>query len=195
MDPRPFTLSAVSLGILAVAVLGLHVISPVVDRSGRISLRRTIDSVQLEYATAVAIASMAGSLVMSEIVGFIPCRLCWIQRGFMYPAATFLLIETLHVNVRKKPSGALIADKLKCIPIGAVVAVLLAVPGLGVSIYHRYIQSQDGPTGFCDAAAPCTTKYFNYFGLVSIPVLAGVGFVSIIYFGTRTIRAFNSAKY
>ncbi len=195
MDPRPYTMAAVSLGILAVAILGLHVISPVVDRQGRLGLRRFIDSAQLEYVTAVAISAMVGSLIMSEIVGFIPCRLCWIQRGFMYPAAGFLLLETLYVNIRKRPTGAIFGDKFRRIPIGAVAAVALAVPGLGFSIYHRYIQSQDGPTGFCDATAPCTTKYFNYFGLVSIPVLAGVGFVSIIYFGTRTIRAFNAANH
>ncbi len=188
-------MTAVSLGIVAVAVFGLHVLAPVVDRSGRIGIRRTIESAQLEYVTAVAIASMAGSLIMSEVVGFIPCRLCWIQRGFMYPAAALLLIETLHVNIRKRPTGAILSDRLARVPLGAVIAVILAVGGLGVSVYHRWIQAQDGPSGFCDAAAPCSAKYFNYFGVVSIPVLAAVGFVSIIYFGTRTIRAFSSTKH
>ena len=99
MNPAPYTFSAVTLGIIAIAILGTHIFSLTFDRGDRLSVRSFIDTIQLEYVTAVAITAMAGSLIMSEVVGFIPCRLCWIQRGFMYPAAFFLLLETLHINL------------------------------------------------------------------------------------------------
>ena len=35
----------------------------------------------------VALASVAGSLFYSELVGFAPCVLCWWQRVFLYPEA------------------------------------------------------------------------------------------------------------
>ena len=35
----------------------------------------------------LSLAAVVGSLSFSEIVGFPPCELCWIQRIFMYPQA------------------------------------------------------------------------------------------------------------
>ena len=47
------------------------------------------------YATSVAVFSMIGSLIYSEVVGFIPCKFCWYQRYIMYPLAIFLLLDCL----------------------------------------------------------------------------------------------------
>ena len=42
------------------------------------------------FATLVAIVCSIGSLIYSEVVGFIPCRFCWYQRYLMYPVALIL---------------------------------------------------------------------------------------------------------
>lgn len=34
---------------------------------------------------AVAAVTVAGSLALSELHGFLPCSLCWVQRGLLYP--------------------------------------------------------------------------------------------------------------
>ena len=51
-----------------------------------------------EYGVAVgallATGATVGSLVYSEVVGFAPCILCWIQRAFIYPQMLFLLLAT-----------------------------------------------------------------------------------------------------
>ena len=44
------------------------------------------------FATLVAIVCSIGSLVYSEVVGFIPCKFCWYQRYLMYPIALILII-------------------------------------------------------------------------------------------------------
>jgi hypothetical protein len=52
-------------------------------------------------AASVAIVATLGSLFMSEIAGFIPCRLCWVQRGFMYPLAlVFVFRGRLRISSR-----------------------------------------------------------------------------------------------
>ncbi|HXK38295.1 MAG TPA: disulfide bond formation protein B [Candidatus Paceibacterota bacterium] len=46
----------------------------------------------LLFAFGLAAASMVGSLVYSEVVGYPACILCWIQRGFMYPLVPILAL-------------------------------------------------------------------------------------------------------
>ena len=45
----------------------------------------------LYYAASVALFSAIGSLIYSEVVGFIPCTYCWYQRGVMYPLVILLI--------------------------------------------------------------------------------------------------------
>ena len=47
----------------------------------------------LNFAISVAVFSSIGSIVYSEVVGFIPCRFCWYQRYLMYPVAIALVIS------------------------------------------------------------------------------------------------------
>lgn len=46
----------------------------------------------LFIAWLVATVSSLGSLFFSEIMGLIPCVLCWYQRIFMFPVAILLLV-------------------------------------------------------------------------------------------------------
>jgi disulfide bond formation protein DsbB len=112
------------------------------------------------------VASMA-SLYLSEVLGYVPCELCWIQRIFMYPIA---LILTL--GLFKHDEG--VADY----------ALLLALPGIGFSIYHYLLQKTSlfGESSGCavGGAVPCSFDYLDWFGVVTIPFLAGVAFFVII---------------
>jgi thiol-disulfide isomerase/thioredoxin len=61
------------------------------------SLARAKDAVLAEVrpqalalATAVALVATVGSLYLSEVAGFPPCRLCWFQRIAMYPLVVVL---------------------------------------------------------------------------------------------------------
>jgi disulfide bond formation protein DsbB len=156
-----FALLAVVLGLFLIA-LG---VGAIVDRGDRFGFRASVRSVALEAATAVAVACTAGSLYLSEVAGFVPCRLCWVQRAFMYPAALLLVVALVTKN-----------------RIYATIAGVLAALGLPVALFHRYEQSAGEVGGVCDASNPCSSRWVNHFDFVTIPTMAAVGFLAILVF-------------
>jgi len=151
-------LLAALLTIFVVGLAGLLAF----DRGDRLGLLGEIKPAAIPLAGAVAVTSTLGSLYLSEVAGFEPCRLCWVQRGFMYPAAV-LLVAGYFSRRWWLLAGA-----------GA-----LAIGGLPVSVFHRFEQAS-GPVGdFCDPVVPCSQAYVNHFGFVTIPTMAGIGFVAI----------------
>lgn len=50
----------------------------------------------LYMAWIVSMIATLGSLFFSEILGFIPCELCWFQRIMMYPLCIILGIATFY---------------------------------------------------------------------------------------------------
>lgn len=119
----------------------------------------------LSLIAGVAFASMLGSLYYSEIADFEPCRYCWFQRIAMYPIVVVAGIATL----RREGSARL------------TVAVLAGV-GLLVSTWHWLIQHNPdwASEAACSITAPCTSAYVEEFGFVTIPWMAGSGFVLIL---------------
>lgn len=119
----------------------------------------------VKLAGVVAVTCTLGSLYLSEVAGFRPCRLCWYQRYAMYPQV--LLI-----------GAALFAKRGRLV----VVAMVLAGAGSLVSIYHILIErfpDLENSTS-CDPANPCSLKWVEHFGYVTIPVMALSGFTLII---------------
>ncbi len=115
----------------------------------------------LIYASLIALVCTTGSLIYSEVIGFIPCQYCWYQRFVMYPLAGLLI----YVVIKKKYIR---------------IAALFAGIGSMISIWHIYIQSGGGSGGACSAESPCSLRYVDIFNFISIPVMALVGFVTIV---------------
>lgn len=115
-------------------------------------------------ALVVAVFSTAGSLGYSEIWDYEPCRLCWFQRICMYP-----LVWITAVGVFRR-------DQRNLMWYGTPIAL---VGGL-ISIYH-YMQQVWPELGSdaCAVGVPCTAKYVNELGFVSIPLMALTGFALI----------------
>lgn len=113
-------------------------------------------------ALLVSVFATIGSLYFSEVEKLPPCDLCWYQRIFMYPQAIILLIANL-----KEDYGI----KKYVIP--------LSVFGLLVAIYNEIIQINPLLLP-CTSFVPCSTKYLNLFGFITIPLLSAVAFLSII---------------
>jgi disulfide bond formation protein DsbB len=120
-------------------------------------------------SAAIATTCMLGSLYFSEIVNYKPCRLCWYQRGAMYPLAILLIIFT----VLKTPRIA-----RTVVPIATI--------GAGISLYHwlleRFPDNLD--SGVCSKDVPCEFVWFELFGFVTLPFMALTGFLAIIVFNT-----------
>lgn len=120
---------------------------------------------RLFIAWAVSVIATLGSLYLSEIKGFLPCDLCWFQRIFMYPLTILLGIAYFKDDV------------------GIAKYVLpLSFIGGGISLYHVTIQRIFSATGNAVACGkvPCYTDYLNWFGFITIPLLALIAFVIII---------------
>ncbi len=149
------------VSILAlVALIGaILLVVPAVRRAARSSATGW-----LWMAWLVASASTAGSLIYSEYFGFEPCRLCWYQRIAMYP-----LVLVLGIAAVRRDRAAMIY----VIPQAAIGAL--------VSAYHYLIQTFPDLSGaVCAVGVPCSAKYVNEFGFVSIPFMALAGFASIV---------------
>lgn len=120
-------------------------------------------------SAAIATTCMLGSLYFSEVVNYKPCRLCWYQRGFMYPLAILLIVFTVIKTAR----------------IGRIVVPLAAI-GAGISLYHwlleRFPDNLD--SGVCSKDVPCEFIWFELFGFVTLPFMALTGFLAIIVFNT-----------
>lgn len=118
----------------------------------------------LYVALLTAWVAMFGSLYFSEVLGYIPCDLCWYQRIFMYPLTVILAVGLLRQD------GNL-----------PYYVLPLSIIGQGISTYHYLIQKTTifGAPTVCRSGVPCTTSWINWFGFVTIPFLAMVGFFII----------------
>lgn len=72
----------------------------------------------------------------------------------------------------------------------------LSLTGLGIAIYHNLLYYKILPEAAapCIAGVSCTTKYIEWFGFVTIPLLAGLGFLGItilLLLFRRTVRNSN----
>ncbi|QKY68516.1 disulfide oxidoreductase [Lentibacillus sp. CBA3610] len=125
---------------------------------------KTNETLLMVIWTQSLIATL-GSLFFSEIMGYVPCELCWIQRIFMYP----LVIIYGTALIKKDMSIAL-------------PGLILSGIGMFVSIYHYLVQKIAALQNAGDACGvvPCNTEYVNYFGFVTIPFLAGIAFMIIV---------------
>lgn len=159
MDTEQVSLLLALLSFLALGVAALTLGLVIVGRAERL---RPVADVLLPLAFVIALTATLGSLYYSGVAHFRPCRLCWWQRIAMYPLVPVLGIATF----RRDRAGALYALPL----------VLL---GIGYSIYHT--QLRWWPRGAsCEVDAACTSVWVNTFGFVSIPFMAGCGFLAIL---------------
>lgn len=130
-------------------------------------LRRDMADASLALASIVAVGATLGSLWFSEVANFTPCAMCWFQRIAMYPLAVILPIAALRRDEGIRPY-----------------AVALAGIGAIISIYHIQLQLFPGQASTCDPDTPCTYKWLDIFGFVSIPWLALGSFVLIVLLTT-----------
>lgn len=112
-----------------------------------------------------AFVATIGSLFYSEVMGYIPCELCWYQRILMYPLVIIYGLALWKKDVKMTLSG-----------------LILSGIGMFVSTYHYLLQKVPAfheMGGSCSGAVPCDAIYVNYFGFITIPFMAGVAFIVI----------------
>ena len=170
MTVQDVTLLLALLAVIAEAAVALALVVTVGARfSPRLADLRhwlvgTFGPFGLELAFGVALVATLGSLYLSEVADFVPCRLCWYQRIAMYP-----LVLLLAVAARRRDDGV------------RFYALPLAVIGGLISAYHVLVErypSLEG--GVCEAANPCTLIWVRRFGYLTIPTMALSAFAFIL---------------
>lgn len=117
----------------------------------------------LLFGFSVALVATLGSLYFSEIRRFIPCTLCWYQRILMYPLVVIFIVGLIERD-RILPNYVL--------PFSLV--------GILVSGYHYALQnSVFSNAQTCTIGIPCTVRYVNYLGFITIPFMALTAFTLI----------------
>jgi len=112
----------------------------------------------------IALVATLGSLFYSEIAGYDPCKLCWLQRIAMYPMVIIFLVALLKKERKSIDS-----------------AFILSLIGGAVAIYH-YI----GQLGFVNLPCPvvgysvtCSKIFFLNYGYITFPFIAFSAFALI----------------
>lgn len=117
----------------------------------------------ISFAFLIAIIATVGSLFLSEIAHFVPCKLCWFQRIFMYPQVLILGIAAFKNDF---------AVKKYIIPLSLI--------GLVIASYHYILQMSPIPLPCTDEIASCAAKQFASFGYITIPLMAWTAFALIL---------------
>jgi disulfide bond formation protein DsbB len=160
------------------AILALVAMVTAIATTVALSTRRVPawlrDDVALPLAAAIATVATAGSLYLSEVAGYLPCTLCWYQRIAMYP-----LVVILGVAAWRRDR----AVWLTALPLAAV--------GSAIAVWHIAIERRPGLGGVCDPSAPCSLRWVEEFGFLTLPTMALIGFVAI---GVLSLAARNGTS-
>ncbi|MBA3733398.1 disulfide bond formation protein B [Patescibacteria group bacterium] len=136
-----------------------------------------VDKHVLTLLFVTTLAALIGSLAYSNIVGFLPCELCWIQRIFIYPQSVLTFMAIL-----KKDRN--------------IVSYLLPLSILGalVALYHSLTQLGIGSSllGCTSVGGECARVYVLEYGYITIPMMALTTFlyligISLIYFKAKNV--------
>lgn len=117
------------------------------------------------------VGGVATTLLYSEILGFIPCSLCWLQRVALYSQALM----------------SIAAWRLRDQVFFPIYGMVLSGFGFVVAVYQYIYQAlpaevlQSGLVPcLADGSADCSKKVMEVFGFVTFPFLSGVLFLFLI---------------
>jgi disulfide bond formation protein DsbB len=121
-------------------------------------------SILIYLAWIIALVATVGSLFFSEVMGLPPCILCWYQRIAMYPLVLIIACGILTQDARMK-----------------FYALPLCASGLIISTYHNLLYYGILPESIlpCTAGVSCTSRQIEWFGFITIPLLALAAFVCL----------------
>lgn len=129
-------------------------------------LLRLLGRYGIHLVFLLSLGGVIFSLIYSEIFGFVPCGLCWLQRVFLYPQ---LILSGIALIKKER----LIADYL----------ISLSVFGVTVSLYQHYLQMGGREIAGCPvvgAGADCAKRILFEFGYITFPLMSFTIFALII---------------
>jgi disulfide bond formation protein DsbB len=129
----------------------------------------------LHLAFALSLFGMLSSIFYSEIIGYLPCDLCWWGRVLLYPQV-FIYGVGLYLNDRRS----------------ALYGIVLSIVGVIVSLYHYYIEMGGAAIYECASEAAggvsCAAVYIKEFGYVTFSMMSLTIFVFLIVLLVQYLR-------
>ena len=118
----------------------------------------------LSAAWVVALVSTFAALFIGEVMGMVPCQLCWYQRILMYP-----LVLVIAAGILRRDPGI----HQYVLPV--------SVLGLLISIYHNLLYFHVIPEEIqpCTVGIPCTTIQIEWLGFITIPLMSMTAFTVV----------------
>ncbi len=155
---------AILLQILSVIALGLLFFRPKENRKN--FYLDFVDKHFLILAFLISLLASVFPLIYSEIIGFIPCYLCWWQRVFMFPLALMFGVALWDKDRR------VIRYALPLLCAGFLISVYQ-------NLFYYFGESSNLP---CDASGvSCYQRLVSVFGgYISIPMLALTAFFALL---------------
>ena len=150
--------------IVAEILIAVIAVSVVFRKKGEWVLHRFLRVHAPACAFFISLFAVLASLFYSEVAGFAPCSLCWVQRLFMFPLPFILLYAWLKGSRRTEG-----------------IALLIALCGSAVAAYNWFIQVGGNAFIPCPPSGEsCAKIFFIMFGYVTIPVMSLTAFALII---------------
>ena len=121
----------------------------------------------LLLVTVIMGGSMLGSLWYSEVIGYVPCLLCWYQRIAIFSIGIISFIALI------KNHGKEVWSYIST----------LSVLGIIVAVLHVFSRTTNSEIFDCSAVgASCLQELFKVYGYIDIPVmsLTALSFVVLI---------------
>ena len=168
------------LTLLSNIIFVTVVVAMIVHVGTRARLYNFVHKYILELIFWSVLSAVVGSLVYSQIIGYPPCELCWIQRICLYPQ---LII--VYMAMRRKDKT--IIDYL----------VPLSVIGAVVALYQSFIQwgfDFGSAVGCANLGGECAKVFFKEYSYITIPFMSFTIFIYIItlkfiyYHKNRSLR-------
>ena len=116
-------------------------------------------------AFAIALVSSLAILFVGEVMGQVPCNLCWFQRAFMFPIAIVLGVAALQSD-----------------PGSWVYGIALAACGWLIAGFHTLLYAGIIPERIqpCTASGPsCSGSDMTVLGGLPLPFLSLLAFTAI----------------
>ncbi len=155
------------VAFLATAIL-------IFDFKTKQALKPFVETWGLLISLIATIGSAILTLVYSEVFGFIPCGLCWLERMALYPQI-LILVVALYFKDRLMPRYG----------------IALSIFGFVISFYHHYIQMGGSQFIKCPAAgagADCAKRFFFEFGFMTFPLMSVALFAFLIILYTYLLK-------
>ncbi|MDQ5962762.1 MAG: hypothetical protein QG653_569 [Patescibacteria group bacterium] len=128
-----------------------------------------VDAVARHATLIGLIATLSGtllSLFYSQVLGLVPCELCWYQRILLYPQVVLFAIAWW-----KKEHSVW------------MYSIWLSILGAGIALYHHALQMGFDiykPCSTAPFATDCSKPEFILFGFVTFPFMSFVMFATLV---------------